>query len=81
VRSKRWKWFGLGAIAAIAIGSAVIAERRRRHWREYDTEAIRARLHDRFARLDPPASEERGERADRASPRERRRRERLSSSS
>jgi hypothetical protein len=48
VRSRRWKWLGLGAIAAIAVGSAIVVQRRRRHWREYDTDEIRARLHARF---------------------------------
>jgi len=55
VRSWKWKWLGLGAIAAIALGTAVVVERRRRHWREYDTEEIRARLHERFAALDVSA--------------------------
>jgi len=52
VRSRRWKLLGLGAIAAIAAGTAIAAERRRRRWREYDTDAIRTRLHERFDSLD-----------------------------
>jgi hypothetical protein len=51
VPSRKWKWIGLGALAAIALGSAVVVERRRRHWRHYDTEEIRTRLHERFAAL------------------------------
>lgn len=45
---------GLGAVAAIAVGSAVAAERRRRQkrrWNEYDTDEIRSRLHERFAAI------------------------------
>jgi hypothetical protein len=53
VRSRHWKWIGLGALAAIAVGGAVAARRRRRHWRALDTAEIRAHLHDRFAALDP----------------------------
>jgi hypothetical protein len=53
VRSKKWKWLGLGAVAAIALGTAIVAERRRRHWRQYDTAEIRTRLHERFAALEP----------------------------
>jgi len=52
LRSRHWKWLGLGAIAAIAAGTAIAAERRRRRWRAYDTEAIRTRLHERFDSLD-----------------------------
>jgi hypothetical protein len=52
VRSKRWKWIGLGAVAAIAAGTVFAAERRRRRWRDYDTDEIRTRLHQRFAALD-----------------------------
>jgi hypothetical protein len=52
VKSTRWKWIGLGAIAAIALGSAVAArQRRRRRWNAYDTNEIRSRLHERFDAL------------------------------
>jgi len=49
LQARTWKWLGLGALAAIAAGSAIAVERRRRHWRHYDTDEIRAALHERFA--------------------------------
>jgi hypothetical protein len=52
VQSRRWKWIGLGTLAAIAVGSVVVAQKRRRKWRNYDTDEIRTRLQDRFAALD-----------------------------
>jgi hypothetical protein len=58
VRSRRWKWIGLGAVAAIAAGTALAAERRRRRWREYDTDDIRTRLHERFDALEQQPREE-----------------------
>ncbi|HEX5587619.1 MAG TPA: hypothetical protein VFZ17_09940 [Acidimicrobiia bacterium] len=52
MRSRRWKWIGLGAVAAIAAGTAIVVERRRRRWREYDVAEIRRHLHERFDALD-----------------------------
>jgi hypothetical protein len=57
--SRRWKWIGLGAVAAIVAGTAIAAERRRRHWRECDADEIRTRLHERFAALAPVDASER----------------------
>jgi len=57
LRSKCLKWIGLGSLAAIAAGTVLAAERRRRRWREYDTDEIRDRLHERFAALDQPPGE------------------------
>jgi hypothetical protein len=58
LRSRSWKWLGLGAIAAVAAGSAIVAERRRRRWRDYDAGEIRSRLHERFAALEPPTGDQ-----------------------
>jgi hypothetical protein len=52
MKSRRWKWIGLGAIAAIAAGTVIASERRRRHWRTCETDEIRRHLHERFAVID-----------------------------
>jgi hypothetical protein len=52
LRSRNWKLLGLGAVAAIAVGTAIAVQRRRRRWRDYDTGEVRARLHERFTALE-----------------------------
>lgn len=43
-----WKVIGLAGVAGVAATGAVVA-RRRRPEKEYDPEALRAKLHDRLA--------------------------------
>lgn len=35
--------------AVIALGSGAAATKKRREWKAYDTDEVRARLHERFA--------------------------------
>jgi hypothetical protein len=45
----RWaKWVGLAALVGVA-ATGVAVVRSRRQWRSYDTDELRARLHDRLA--------------------------------
>jgi hypothetical protein len=45
---KIWKLLGLAAAVGIAAtGTALVV--RRRHWRHYDADELRTRLHDRLA--------------------------------
>jgi len=56
-----WKWLGLAGAAGVAATGAVVV-RKRRGQRDYDPEELRARLHERLARVrsDEPAPDERG---------------------
>jgi hypothetical protein len=43
-----WKLIGLAGIMGITTAGAVLVARRR-HWRHYDADELRDRLHQRFA--------------------------------
>ena len=45
------KALGIAAVVGVATAAAagVVVTRRRRQWRDYDTDEVRARLHERFA--------------------------------
>ena len=43
-----WKWLGVAGAVGISVTGAVLAVRRRR-WRHYDADELRASLHDRLA--------------------------------
>lgn len=45
---KIWKWLGLAALVGIAATGTAVALRRR-HWRHYDADELRTRLHQRLA--------------------------------
>ena len=47
-----WKWLGLAGVAGVAATGVVVA-RKRRAYRDYDPEQVRARLHDRLAEVRP----------------------------
>jgi hypothetical protein len=46
-----WKWLGLAAVVGVA-AAGVAAQRKRRTYRSYDTDELRARLHQRLAEAD-----------------------------
>jgi hypothetical protein len=46
-----WKVLGLATLAGV-VAAGVAAERRRRTYRSYDTDELRARLHARLAEAD-----------------------------
>ena len=48
-----WKLLGLAGLAGVAAGGAVVA-RRRRAQRDYEPDALRARLHARLAEVEGP---------------------------
>jgi hypothetical protein len=43
-----WKILGLATLAGV-VAVGVVAQRRRRTYRSYDTDELRARLHERLA--------------------------------
>ena len=51
-----WKWLGLAALLGVA-ATGVKLERSRRHWRAYDADEVRAKLHERLAGASGPARE------------------------
>jgi hypothetical protein len=42
-----WKVLGLAAVGGV-VAAGVVAQRRRRQWRSYDSDELRARLHRRL---------------------------------
>lgn len=46
-----WKLIGLAGLAGVAATGVVVARRRRRTHRDYDTDELRARLHQRLAEV------------------------------
>jgi hypothetical protein len=43
-----WKWLGLAAVGGV-VAAGVITQRRHRAVRDYDSEELRSRLHQRLA--------------------------------
>jgi hypothetical protein len=51
-----WKIVGLATLAGV-VAAGVVAERKRRVYRSYDTSELRARLHARLAAAEQPMTE------------------------
>ena len=50
-----WKWLGLAGLAGVAATGVVVARDERRRT-AYTPEQVRARLQERYRRLEPPES-------------------------
>ena len=50
-----WKILGVATLAGV-VAAGVAVDRRRRTYRSYDTDELRAKLHARLAASDPPGA-------------------------
>jgi hypothetical protein len=51
-----WKILGLATLAGV-VATGIVVQRKRRHYRSYDTDELRARLHARLEAAGPGPAE------------------------